>query len=73
MKSSRLNKVSKSNGVEILGILYLIGAILSTGVTPEWITIVLYVFAVGNLIESIMWTFVFFNYKTRTEVERSNE
>jgi len=51
------NKLTKSNGVEIIAILYFILATQLEG----WIVWVAFAFGVLNIIESIVWSKVFKN------------
>ena len=50
------NIVSKSNGTEIIGLLYFI---LATQVTTPWLHYPLLFMGVGNFIESIIWSVYF--------------
>jgi hypothetical protein len=60
LKRRTLKEASEqSNRLEIIGVLYLIAAIVSTGVAPNWLTIVLYVFWIENILESILPTIAY--------------
>lgn len=60
LKPRTLKEASEqSNRLEIIGVLYLIAAIVSTGIVPAWLTVVLYVFWIENILESLLPTIAY--------------